>query len=60
MTKCDFCTQSSPSGKCPYVSIACRQNYCDKAIKRMVKALGQEPQNKENGFWKKRKSFWDK
>lgn len=53
MTKCDFCTQSSPNGKCPYVSTSYRQNYCDKAIKQMVKALGQEPRENKKRFWNK-------
>lgn len=43
MTKCDFCTQSTPDGKCMkngyFDSQAVRQFYCEKAIERMEKAL---------------------
>lgn len=43
MKKCDFCSQSSPKGKClkggylynPHE----REKYCDKAIEKMTKAL---------------------
>lgn len=39
MTKCDFCIQSSPKGKCPFVLQSTRENYCKEAIKQMVNAL---------------------
>ena len=39
MTKCDFCEMSSPKGKCRYDSQFVREDYCKKAIERMVEAL---------------------
>ena len=39
MTKCDFCTKSSPSGKCFWSLQVARENDCKKAIKRMTEAL---------------------
>lgn len=54
MTKCDFCTESSPSGKCFWTSPACREDYCKKAIALMVKALSSEQTDKQNN---KRKHF---
>lgn len=51
MTKCDFCTQSSPSGKCFWHSKTAREDYCKEAIKQMVKAFGQEPEKKKKKFW---------
>jgi len=39
MTKCDFCTQSTPDGKCPFVSQDTREDYCKEAIKKMAKAF---------------------
>lgn len=54
MTKCDFCTQSSPSGKCFWSSTVARADYCEQAIERMVKALSSEHADKENN---KRKRF---
>lgn len=53
MTKCDFCTQSSPSGKCYWSMQSLRADDCEKAIKRMVKALGEEKRAE-----KKKKKFW--
>lgn len=50
MTKCDFCTQSSPSGKCPYGLRCIREDYCKEAIKQMVKAFGQGTEKKKNRF----------
>lgn len=45
MKKCDFCTQSSPSGKCYWESQRVREEYCEKAIEKMVKFLkGNEKQ----------------
>lgn len=49
MTKCDFCTQSDSNSKCPWSSIVYKQKYCDKAIKQMVKALGNNKQDKHRG-----------
>ena len=39
MTKCDFCTYSSPDGKCFWSSQVAASSYCKKAIELMVKAL---------------------
>lgn len=39
MTKCDFCTKSSPNGKCFWSSVIAREQDCKKAIKNMVIAL---------------------
>lgn len=39
MTKCDFCTKSSPKGKCFWSSTMAREEDCKKAIKRMVEAI---------------------
>lgn len=50
MTKCDFCTQSSPSGKCSYSLQGTREDYCEEAIRRMVKSFGQEKEKKKK-FW---------
>lgn len=46
MKKCDFCTKSSPGGKCGWYIPAFREMDCEKAIARMVKALGQENRKK--------------
>ncbi len=43
MTKCDFCTKSSPSGKCFWTSQSLREDDCEKAIKAMVEALKETP-----------------
>lgn len=51
MTKCDFCTQSSPSGKCPYGFQTTREYYCKEAIKQMVKAFGKDTEKKKKKFW---------
>ena len=47
MTKCDFCTMSSPKGKCFYISQTARQGDCKKAIDKMVEALKKEPKGKK-------------
>lgn len=39
MTKCDFCTQSSPNGECNWKSQSAREEYCKKAIKEMAKVI---------------------
>lgn len=39
MNKCDFCTKSSPDGKCFWNSHVAREDDCKKAIKNMVEAL---------------------
>lgn len=43
MTKCDFCTQSTPKGKCLkdgyFVSSVVREPYCRQAIEKMTEAL---------------------
>lgn len=48
MTKCDFCTQSTPKGKCHWSTQMARENHCESAIKRMVEALkeGNKPHDK--------------
>lgn len=56
MTKCDFCTQSSPDGECFWTAKSERERYCKEAIKQMVKVLGQEEEEKET----KKKRFWKK
>lgn len=52
MTKCDFCTQSSPNGNCPYSLQGTREDYCEEAIKQMVKAFGKGTEKKKIGFIK--------
>ena len=42
MTKCDFCTQSNGNGKCRWSLQSVREQYCEKAIKQMVKAMGKQ------------------
>lgn len=39
MTKCDFCTKSSPNGKCYWSVQAFREDDCKDAIKLMIKAI---------------------
>lgn len=39
MTKCDFCTKSSPDGECYWNMQSSRENDCEKAIEKMVSAL---------------------
>lgn len=39
MTKCDFCAMCSPSGRCYWSGQVFREDYCEKAIRRMVEAL---------------------
>lgn len=51
MTKCDFCTMSSPSGKCFWASQVARENDCKKAIKRITEVLGKKPEKKKKKFW---------
>lgn len=52
MTKCDFCTKSSPSGKCSWSMQSLREDDCEKAIKQMVKALGKQTKEDKKKFWK--------
>lgn len=52
MTKCDFCTKSSPSGKCFWSSTGAREDDCREAIKQMVKALGQQKKEDKKRFCK--------
>lgn len=42
MNKCDFCTQSSPNGKCFWSAKSVREKYCKEAIKQMAKVFGQD------------------
>lgn len=37
MEKCNYCTESSPTGKCFWDLQACRTPYCKEAIKNMTK-----------------------
>lgn len=39
MTKCDFCTQSMPNGKCFWHSQVAREDDCKKAIEKMIEAF---------------------
>lgn len=52
MNKCDFCTQSSPNGKCFWDSQIIREDYCLEAIRKMVQALGENPKEKKRKFFK--------
>ncbi len=53
MTKCDFCTQSSPEGKCYWRSQVSREDDCKKAIKVMTETLKEIPKkNKDSKFYK--------
>ena len=47
MTKCDFCTESSPRGVCFWNTVGARRSYCEKAIERMTKALQQSKDKKK-------------
>lgn len=51
MTKCDFCVKSTPQGVCTWSMQSLREDDCEKAIKLMVKALGQEPKESKKRFW---------
>lgn len=46
MTKCDFCTESNERGKCYWGYQSSKREYCEKAIDRMSKALGQDSSSK--------------
>ena len=37
MEKCNYCTESSPTGKCFWNLQTCRTPYCKEAIKNMTK-----------------------
>lgn len=39
MTKCDFCTKSTPDGKCFWAMQGSRESDCKKAIEKMTEAL---------------------
>lgn len=39
MTKCDFCTKSTPDKKCLLYLEFYKERYCEKAIKSMTEAL---------------------
>jgi hypothetical protein len=51
MKKCDFCTQSTPNGKCKkggYLDNSyTRESYCKEAIEKMIKALQKRSDNNE-------------
>ena len=47
MTKCDFCTMSTPSGRCYWSDQSFREDYCEKAIERMVEALKASKEKKD-------------
>ena len=53
MTKCDFCTRSSPDGKCFWSSFSARQSDCKKAIELMVEVLKGNEKGNEKGRWKR-------
>lgn len=42
MKKCDFCSQSTPDGKCKFELQSSRERHCEKAIKLMCKALKEK------------------
>lgn len=42
MKKCDFCSQSTPDGKCKFELQSNREKHCEKAIKLMCKALKEK------------------
>lgn len=46
MTKCDFCTKSTPDGKCYWNMQSAREDDCEKAIEKMVNALKNIGANK--------------
>lgn len=50
MTKCDFCTQSTPYGKCSHSFQGAREHYCKKAIKRMIQAFKNENNKMKGGI----------
>lgn len=52
MNKCDFCTKSTPNGNCTWSMQSLREDDCERAISKMVKALGKEPREKKKRFWK--------
>lgn len=52
MNKCDFCTKSTPSGSCTWNMQSLREDDCERAIKLMVKALGQKQKEEKKRFWK--------
>ena len=37
--RCDFCSQREPNGKCTWTSHSCREEYCEKAIDKMIKIM---------------------
>lgn len=39
MTKCDFCTKSTPNGKCYWSMQSSREEDCKQAIEKMVETL---------------------
>lgn len=47
MTKCDFCTKSDPEGKCLWNTQSFREDDCEKAINRMVRAFGYKDGGKK-------------
>lgn len=51
MKKCDFCTQSTPDGKCYWSMQGARTSDCEKAIKKMVEAL-KGANDKKKGFFR--------
>lgn len=53
MMKCDFCKKSMPNGECTWLLAGSREADCEKAIKRMVEALGQEPKKAKRSFGNK-------
>lgn len=39
MLKCNFCADSSPKGKCAFVTTGVRAEHCQKAIENMRRIL---------------------
>lgn len=48
MTKCEFCTKSSPSGECYWQTQSLRERDCKKAIETMIKYCNSQ-NNQQKG-----------
>lgn len=51
MKKCDFCTKSSPGGKCYWSLQSCRESDCEKAISRMQSVLKGDLKDRKKRFF---------
>ena len=40
LSKCNFCTKSTPDGGCYWIIHSLRESDCNKAIERMAECLG--------------------